>query len=103
MMNPFTLSAELRQELESAIEICREHQYQFELYNVYTNFEQGTPKHEISVSEQFIGSDRGVIAARGIRVNGAFDTEIIGGDCGNCVGGRYEMLKFRITGPGGWR
>jgi non-specific serine/threonine protein kinase len=34
MMNPFSFSAERRQEMESAIDICREHQFHFELFNL---------------------------------------------------------------------
>jgi tetratricopeptide (TPR) repeat protein len=34
MMNPFTLSAERRQEMESAIVVCRENDYYFELFNL---------------------------------------------------------------------
>ena len=34
MMNPFSWSAERRQEMESAIDICREHQFHFELFNL---------------------------------------------------------------------
>ncbi len=34
MMSPFTLSVEQRQELESAITICRQNQFHFELFNL---------------------------------------------------------------------